>query len=340
MESSEKLKNSVRQKIDSKTKPLGALGQLESLAEKICLVQGTTSPALHKPRMLVFAADHGIAESGVSAYPPEVTYQMVLNFLQGGAAINVFCKQHGLDLQIVDVGVRQDFAPGAKLLKAKAGKGSRNFLEAPALTPDQLAHCFAVGKERVEEAASEGCNVIGFGEMGIGNTSAAACLMHSLTDIPLEACVGKGTGVDAEGYQRKLAILQQAVGFHRLANPSAEEVLLTFGGFEIAAICSAMVTAAKHNMLILLDGFIAGAAYLCAQKLCPELNHFTIATHLSEEQGHQKLLHHLGLRPILRLNMRLGEGTGCALAYPLVQSAVSFMNEMASFSDAKVSNRQ
>jgi nicotinate-nucleotide--dimethylbenzimidazole phosphoribosyltransferase len=329
----------IAHKIDTKTKPLGALGQLEALAHQIALVQQTLTPALHRPHVLVFAADHGIAQAGVSQYPPEVTHQMVRNFAGGGAAINVFCRQNGLALTIVDAGVRGSFADLPAVRDEKIAEGTQNFAHAPAMTAAQCADALARGTRLADELHATGCNVLGLGEMGIGNTSSAAVLMHLLTGQPLAACVGRGTGLDPAGVARKLATLEQAVAAHpavRPADPLA--VLATFGGFEIAQMCGAMLRAAELGMLLLIDGFIASAALLVAARLAPAVLSYCVFCHESGEQGHRLLLAELGGEPLLRLGLRLGEGTGCALAYPLVQAAVNFFTEMASFESAGVSD--
>jgi nicotinate-nucleotide--dimethylbenzimidazole phosphoribosyltransferase len=328
----------IAQKIDTKTKPLGSLGQLETLARQIALVQQTLTPELRQPHVLVFAADHGIAQAGVSQYPPEVTHQMVRNFASGGAAINVFCRQNGLGLTIVDAGVRGSFADLPAVRDEKLAEGTRNFLHEPAMSPDQCADALQRGARLADELHAAGCNVLGLGEMGIGNTSSAAVLMHLLTGRPLAECVGRGTGLDAAGLTRKLTTLAQAVAAHPHVGTDPLAVLATFGGFEIAQLCGAMLRAAELRMLLLIDGFIASASLLVAARLAPEVLAYCVFCHESDEQGHRLLLAELDGQPLLRLGLRLGEGTGCALAYPLVQAAVSFLNEMASFASAGVSD--
>lgn len=328
----------IEEKINTKTKPLGALGQLENLARQIALVQQTMTPQLRQPHVLVFAADHGIAQAGVSQYPPEVTHQMVRNFAQGGAAINVFCRQHGLGLTIVDAGVRGSFADLASVRDEKLAEGTQNFAHTPAMTAAQCTDALQRGARLVDELHAADCNVLGFGEMGIGNTSSAAVLLHLLTGQPLAECVGRGTGLDEAGLARKRAILAQAVAAHPTMGSEPLAVLATFGGFEIAQLCGAMLRAAEHRMLLLIDGFIASAALLVAARLAPAVLDYCVFCHKSGEQGHRLLLAELGGQPLLRLGLRLGEGTGCALAYPLVQAAVGFLTEMASFASAGVSD--
>jgi nicotinate-nucleotide--dimethylbenzimidazole phosphoribosyltransferase len=333
------LKTQIQRKIDFKTKPLGALGLLEKLALQIGTLQNTASPSLKNPTIVVFAGDHGIANEGVSAYPQEVTFQMVMNFLQKGAAINVFCAQNNIALKVVDAGVNFSFQPHEKLIDAKIAKGTRSFLSEKALSEAQLTQCFAKGKTIVEDIFAGGCNVIGFGEMGIGNTSSATLLMSTLCNLPIEKCIGRGTGLSDAQLENKLAILKKAQDFHgQISDPKT--ALQTFGGFEIAQICGAMLAAFENNMLILVDGFIASSAFLVAAKLEPKIINNAIFCHLSDEFGHQNLLNHLNAEPILRLGMRLGEGTGCAVAYPIVQSALAFLNNMASFESAGVSNKE
>lgn len=333
------LKKELQHKIDFKTKPLGSLGKLEKLALQIGLVQNTLSPVLNNPTIVVFAGDHGIAKEGVSAYPQEVTFQMVMNFLNGGAAINVFTRQNHIDLQVVDAGVNFDFEPNDKLINAKIAKGTKSFLQEKAMTEAQLQQCFEKSSEIVNQLFENGCNVIGFGEMGIGNTSSASMLMSYLCNLPIEKCVGRGTGLNDEQLKKKISTLRQAQQIHgNIENP--KEVLQTFGGFEIAQMCGAMLAAFENNILILVDGFIASSAFLVAYKINPAIIHNAIFCHLSDEFGHQNLLNYLNVEPVLKLNMRLGEGTGCAVAYPIIESAISFLNNMASFESAGVTNKE
>lgn len=331
------INGSLQNKIDSKTKPPGALGTLEKLALQIGTVQNSLSPTLISPTIVVFAGDHGIANEGVSAYPQEVTFQMVLNFLNGGAAINVFCEQNGITLKIVDSGVNFDFEAPTNLIDAKIANGTKNFLKTKAMSETQLERCFAAGNEIVSHVFDNGCNIIGFGEMGIGNTSSAAMLMSYLCDLPIEKCVGRGTGLNDEKLKSKIAVLKQAQTFHGKLD-STKQVLQTFGGFEIAQMCGAMLSAFDRNMLILVDGFIATSAFLVACNLHPEIKNNAIFCHVSDEFGHQNMLNYLKAEPLLNLKLRLGEGTGCAIAYPIIQSAVSFLNNMSSFESASVSN--
>ncbi|MCQ9638734.1 nicotinate-nucleotide--dimethylbenzimidazole phosphoribosyltransferase [Chryseobacterium sp. WG14] len=333
------LSNKLQHKIDFKTKPLGALGDLEQLAYKIGMAQKTTSPRLSNPHMVVFAADHGIATEGVSAYPQEVTYQMVMNFLGGGAAINVFCRQNGIKIKIVDAGVNFDFPQDLNLIDKKVRKSSRNILEEPAMTAEEYRQALKNGSSVVEEIALTGCNIIGFGEMGIGNTSASSLMMSKLFNLPIVSCIGRGTGLNDDQLQNKIYILSTAIEMHT-DTKTADDIAQTFGGLEIAQMIGAMEEAFRQNMLIMVDGFIATVAVATAWKKNPDILNNCIFCHVSDENAHLQLLELLGQKALLNFNLRLGEGTGCALAYPVIQNAVNFLNEMSSFEDAHVSNRE
>ncbi|MEN2414814.1 nicotinate-nucleotide--dimethylbenzimidazole phosphoribosyltransferase [Flavobacterium mesophilum] len=328
----------LQEKIDSKTKPVGALGTLETIAFQIATVFETLNPKIINPNMVVFAADHGIANHGVSAYPQDVTRQMVTNFLDGGAAINVFCKQNDIQLSIVDAGVNYDFPTNAKLIDAKIAKGTQSFLHVPAMSESELKLCFEKGKSIVESIAKTGSNCIGFGEMGIGNTSTASVLISILTGFPIEECIGKGTGVADEKLIQKHNLLKKAIENYS-GQAELKEQLAFFGGFEIIQMASGMLTAFEHKMLILVDGFICSTAFLIASKLNPAIIKNVVFCHCSAENAHQKLLQYLNAKPILNLDLRLGEGTGCAIAFPILKSAEAFLNEMASFETAGVSRK-
>lgn len=326
-------------KINNKTKPLGALGVLEDVALQLGLIQQTLEPKLNRPMMLIFAGDHGIVEAGVSPYPQAVTAQMVLNFLQGGAAINVFTTQNNMGLRVIDSGVNHQFESSALLLNAKISFGTRNFLIEPAMTKTQCEQALTCGADTVDIEISAGTNIVGFGEMGIGNTSSASCLMSVLCGLPIDACVGRGTGLDDAGLAHKTKILSQALARHHLKGDDAIEVLETFGGFEIAMMVGAMLKAASKQCTLLIDGFIATAALLVAAKVEPNILHYCVFTHSSDESGHEKMLEFLKVKPLLKMSLRLGEGTGAALAYPLVLAAANFLNQMASFESASVSQK-
>ena len=329
----------LQHKIDHKTKPPGALGRLEALALQIGLLQGSETPELRQPHIMVFAGDHGAARAGVSAFPQDVTWQMVENFLAGGAAINVFCRQMGLGLTVIDAGVNHDFGRRPGLIDAKLGPGTANYLEAPAMDVETVRAALARGRELAHALAANGCNCVGFGEMGIGNTASASLLTHCLTGQDLATVTGRGTGLDDAGLARKRALLEQALA--RGGRPAAPlAVLAEYGGFEIAMMAGAMLGAAERGMVLLIDGFIVTAALLAAHALNPALLPYCVFAHRSQEAGHRVQLAHLEAEPLMDLDLRLGEGTGAALAYPLVQAAVNFLAEMASFESAGVSDRE
>lgn len=328
----------LRARIDAKTKPLGALGRLEELALQIGLMQATTAPELRGGTVLVFAGDHGLAAEGVSPFPSEVTPQMVLTFLSGGAAINVFARQHGLAVKVIDAGVAVELPAHPLLVAAKVRAGTRNALHGAALTADEVETCLRRGAEIVEELARGGVNAVLFGEMGIGNTSAAALLMSALLDLPVAECVGRGAGHDDDGLARKRATLIAVQARHAgVRTPSA--ALAAFGGCEIAMMTGAMLAAAERRMVIVNDGFIVSAALLCAARIEPRVLDYAVCAHGSAEQAHARLLAALGMRPLLDLGLRLGEGTGAALAWPLLVAACGFLSEMATFESAGVSER-
>ncbi|TYP71708.1 nicotinate-nucleotide--dimethylbenzimidazole phosphoribosyltransferase [Aquimarina intermedia] len=333
------LSKKLRNKIDGKTKPISALGMLESLAYRIGMIQQTDQPTLKKPTILVFAGDHGIAkENQVNPYPQEVTSQMVLNFLNGGAAINVFCKQHDIALQIVDAGVNYKFEKHPDLIHAKINYGTQNYQYAPAMTIIECKKAIQKGAEIVTKIYNDGCNVVGFGEMGIGNTSSATLLMAYITKLPIAECVGAGTGLSKDRITQKQNILTEV--FKKHTPQSFIDALATFGGFEIAMITGAILKAAELKMTILIDGFIVTSALLIAHAIHKDVVDYCVFAHTSGEQGHSKMLAFLDQKPLLSLQLRLGEGTGSAVAYPLLVSAVNFLNAMASFEEASITSVQ
>jgi nicotinate-nucleotide--dimethylbenzimidazole phosphoribosyltransferase len=329
------LSTRLDQAINNKTKPLGSLGMLESLAKQIGLIQGTRDVQLVRPAILVFAADHGVVAEGISAFPQDVTWQMVENFLARGAAINVFAQQNNCALHVIDAGVNHDFGPRDGLTDRKLAHGTRNFAQEPAMSAELRDAALAAG---MALAADLDGNVIGFGEMGIGNTTAAAALMHKLTGIPVAQCVGAGTGLSAEGVLHKQRVIEAAVERHAAATGPLD-VLATFGGLEIAMMAGAMLKAAERRMVLLIDGFIVTSALLVAARLQPSILDYCVFAHCSDENGHKQMLASLNARPLLQLGLRLGEGTGCALALPLLHAAVNFLNQMATFESAQVSER-
>jgi nicotinate-nucleotide--dimethylbenzimidazole phosphoribosyltransferase len=328
----------LQARIDAKTKPPGALGRLEALALQIGLIQQSLQPRLDQPRLLICAGDHGAARAGLSAYPQDVTWQMVENFLAGGAAINVFARQMGIGLTVMDAGVAHDFGARKDLGDAKIAHGTANYLEEPAMSAVQRDAALDWGRFIAHTLAGLGCKVLGFGEMGIGNTAAASLLTHCLTGAPLERVVGRGTGLDDAGLARKRALLAQALE-RGGRQPDPLAALVEYGGFEIAMLAGAMLGAAERRLVLLIDGFIVTAALLVAHALAPAILPYCVFAHRSQEPGHALQHAHLGVEPLIQLDLRLGEGTGAALAWPLVQAAVNFLNEMASFESAGVSGK-
>ncbi|WP_057954626.1 nicotinate-nucleotide--dimethylbenzimidazole phosphoribosyltransferase [Salinivirga cyanobacteriivorans] len=333
------LDEKILYKINNKTKPPGSLGKLEKIALQIGKIQQTESPKLINPCIMVFAGDHGVVEEGVSPFPQEVTHQMVLNFLNGGAAINVFAGQNSISLQIIDAGVNFDFTEHPALNNQKVAKGTRNFAKEPAMSIDQCNEALQRGADLVSEKYKEGTNIIGFGEMGIGNTTAASALFSAYSGLEPAKTSGRGTGLDEDGVSHKAEVIQKAINKYG-NNLSAIEILATYGGYEIAMTTGAMLKAAELGMCILVDGFIITSALIAAQALSKHVVDYCIFSHQSNEQGHRLMLEYLDAEPIMQLDLRLGEGTGAAIAYPVVKSAVNFLNEMASFDDAKVSNKE
>ena len=321
--------------LDNKTKPLGALGRLEALALRIGSILGTDKPVLEAPQMLVCAGDHGLAARGVSAYPSEVTWQMVENFLAGGAAVSVLARQHGLALTVVDCGVRQDFQPRPGLVSRRIAAGTADASAGPAMTAEQCAQAIANGREVVKALPG---NALLLGEMGIGNSSSAALLLSRLGGLDIDACIGIGTGLDAAGLARKREVLRRVLALHAGATAPLD-ALADFGGFELATLAGAVLQAAAQRRVIVVDGYIASAAVLVAQALQPNVVQRCVAAHRSAEPGHALMLERLGLDPLLQLDLRLGEGSGGALAWPLLESACRILREMASFESAGVSRK-
>ena len=325
----------LQHKTDNKTKPLGALGQLETLALQLGLIQGSDTVTFTAPQIVVFAADHGVASEGVSAFPQAVTVQMVANMLAGGAAINVLARQHAFALQVVDAGVASDLADHPQLIKRKIAHGSHNLTLAPAMTAHQLNAALQAGSDVL---ASLPGNVVAFGEMGIANTSPAALLLHRLAGVSIEDATGRGTGLTDPQLAHKQAVLRRAAEWHKTVTEPLG-ALAALGGFDIAMMTGAMLQAAADRRVILVDGFIAGSAALVACALAPAAKDYMVFCHRSAEHGHQLMLAHLKTKPLLDLDLRLGEGTGALLAWPLVQSAALLLNEMASFESANISGK-
>ncbi|MDD4971716.1 MAG: nicotinate-nucleotide--dimethylbenzimidazole phosphoribosyltransferase [Paludibacter sp.] len=323
------------EKIDNLTKPKGSLGRLEELAVQIGAIQQTLSPSLTHPHHIVFGGDHGITAEGVSYSPPEVTPQMVFNFMEGGAGINFLARQHSIKMKIVDSGINYDFENMDQLIDLKVRKGTRNYLHEKAITQSEFDSCIERGAQVVRDCHKEGCNVISFGEMGIGNTSSSSIWMSLLTGIPLVECVGAGSGFDNEGVNRKYRILKQALDNYT-GDGSVIDILCHFGGYEMLMAVGGMLQAAELNMVILIDGFIMTNCILAASKLYPEVLEYSIFCHQGDEAGHKLVLDYLQAKPLLHFGMRLGEGTGALCAYPLIESSVRMINEMSTFKHAKV----
>jgi nicotinate-nucleotide--dimethylbenzimidazole phosphoribosyltransferase len=325
-------------RLDTLTKPLGALGRLEALAAQICAAQRTLTPSVSRPVAVVFAADHGVADRGVSAYPRAVTAEMVKNFLAGGAAINVLARLQGMELWIVDAGGAADCAPHPRLIQAKLRRGTRDFTVEAALSGIECRAALDQGRQIVAHIVPPEGNTLVLGEMGIGNTAAAALLMHGLTGLPLTDCIGRGTGLDDAGLERKRGILRAAR--ERRAPPEDPmELLAEFGGCEIAMLVGAMLGAAARRHLVIVDGFTVTVAAALAARIAPAVLDYCVFGHCSQEQAHRTLLEHLGVKPLLDLDMRLGEGSGAALALSVVRAAVALFNEMATFEGAGVSEK-
>jgi nicotinate-nucleotide--dimethylbenzimidazole phosphoribosyltransferase len=327
----------LRTRIDRKTKPPGSLGRLEELALQIGQIQGTTSPTLDRANVLIFAGDHGLASEGVSPFPAAVTVQMVHNFLQGGAGINVLARRAGLPVLVIDAGVASDLPPHPNLRQLKVRHGTRNALHEPALTGVEVDLCLKRGAELVAGLAEAGCQAILPGEMGIGNSSAAALLYSALLDLPIEQCVGVGAGHDTAGLARKREILSRVRMRH--GSVHGRDALAAFGGCEIAMMTGAMLEAAARRLVIVVDGFIATAAALVASRIDRTFLDYCVFAHESGDTPHTIALNGLGARPLLRLGMRLGEATGAAMAWPILQASVAFLAEMATFDSAGVSEK-
>lgn len=334
-------KRKAQEHLDSLTKPIGSLGRLEEVAAQYIAFREEAVPVVSRKAVYVFAADHGITDEGVSAYPREVTRQMVLNFLQGGAAINVLARQTGSDIVVVDVGVDAEFDGTNGLVHRKVRRGTRNFAREAAMSDQELNAALQVGIDIAGEAKEQGRSLIALGEMGIGNTSSATAITAALSGRAVSELTGRGTGLDEERRELKSRIINKALRFHfgdyQVVKADPLETLRCVGGLEIAAIAGAVLGAAAYRIAVVIDGFIctAGAAVACA--IAPDARAAVIAGHLSQEPGHRVLLEHMGVKPVLQLDMRLGEGTGAVLTFPLIEAAVRIYNEMATFGSAGIS---
>ena len=326
----------VQKKLDNLTKPPGSLGRLEETVKEFARMTGNTSPDIKKKRIFIMAGDHGIAEEGVSAFPAEVTPQMVLNFLSGGAAINVLAKHAGCETRVVDMGVNFDFGSPEGLIDMKVKKGAANFMNEPAMTEDELAEAINVGIKLAEEAVADGVDIIGTGDMGIANTTPSTAIYSALFDIDPKEITGPGTGLDPAGVSRKADVIRKALS-NRAPFDSPLDILMKVGGLEIAGIVGLIFGAAKNRLPIVIDGFISTAAAAVAIEAVPAVRERLFFAHASQEAGHVIVLKKLGVTPLLDLGMRLGEGTGGALAIPIIEASLKVFNEMASFDSAGVS---
>ena len=329
----------AQQRLDSLTKPQGSLGKLEELARRVAIIQGKVPPRLGRKLMFVFAADHGIVQEGVSAYPKKVTAQMTYNFLRGSAAINVLARHYGVDTEVVDVGVDHDFAGARGLRNCKIRRGTANFARGPAMSRDQALRSIELGIQLAEEAAAENLFLLGAGDMGIGNTSSAAAILCALTGAAPSQVAGRGTGIDDAILKRKIEAIENGLQLNRPNANDPIDVLAKLGGLEIGAILGVILQAVAMRAPMVLDGFISGAAALLAQRLCPHVRDFLFASHLSAERGHRFMLEDLDVAPVLDLEMRLGEGTGSCLLMGLIEASVKIMGEMATFASAGVEER-
>ena len=331
--SNSNLSKDLQSKLDNKTKPIGALGRLENLALRIGLILGNKNPELIQPQMLVCAADHGLTAEGISAYPSDVTWQMVENFLAGGAAVSVLSKQNNISLNVVDCGVRHDFSPQDGLIIQKVSNGTANSLYEPAMSNEECQKAMNNGMNITLNLPG---NALLIGEMGIGNSSAAAMLLSRLTDNDIASCTGSGTGMFGDDLKTKTVILEKVLKKHE-ASKEPLDALAAFGGLEIATLAGAVIQAASERRVIVVDGFIASSAVLVASKIKPSVLDYCIFSHRSDEQGHSLMLREMGADPLLDLKLRLGEGSGAALAWPLLMSACAIIREMDSFETAGVS---
>jgi nicotinate-nucleotide--dimethylbenzimidazole phosphoribosyltransferase len=329
----------IQSRLDSLTKPVGSLGRLEELARRVSSIQGEIPARLGSKLLFVFAADHGIAQEGVSAYPKEVTAQMTYNFLQGGAAINVLARHYDVGVEVVDAGVDHDFAPLDGLRSCKIKRGTNNFLRGPAMTIEEARRSVETGIRLAEESAARKMFLLGAGEMGIGNTTSAAAILCALTGLSARDVTGKGTGIDAAGWERKVAAIEAGLKMNRPDEKDPLDVLAKVGGLEIGAIAGLILGAAAFRLPMVLDGYICSSAALLAHRFSPHVKDILFASHLSAEAGHRVMLDQLGLRELFALDMRLGEGTGACIAMGLIEAAVKIMREMATFDSAGVTGK-
>jgi len=334
---SHQMQAAIQQKIDNLNKPKGALGRLEELAMQICLVQQTLEPQLTHPCHLLLGGDHGIEREGVSVTPRCVTWQQMVNFTLGGGGVNMFCRQHGFKLRVIDTGVDYDLSQVPGIIDCKVARGTCNFLYEPAMTEEQYEQTISIGAKLVDDCKREGCNIVCIGEMGAANTSPSSIWMSLFCHIPLVECIGAGSGLDNQGISHKQRVLEEAMRrFLSSGEPTTTDIIRYFGGFEMVTAIGAMLRASELRMLVMVDGFIMTACALAACQLYPEAHDYMIFGHCGDESGHRRMLDFLDAKPLLNLSLRLGEGTGALCAYPIIDSAVRMINEMNNFENAKI----
>ena len=333
----EVIRSVIQDKIDNLNKPKGSLGVLEELAMQVCLIQQTLTPSLAHPSHLLLGGDHGIEREGVSVSPREVTWQQMINFTRGGGGVNMFCRQHGFKLRIVDVGVDYDLSAVPGIINRKIARGTRNFLHEPAMTEEEFDKAIEVGALLVDDCINDGCRVLCIGEMGIGNTSPSSIWMSLFCDIPLDECIGAGAGLDTPGIRHKCEVLTKALAHSDIRHQTSDIYPLRyFGGFEMIAAIGAMLRAAEQHLIILIDGFIMTACALAACRLYPAAQNYMVFGHCGDESGHRRMLNAMGAKPLLSLGLRLGEGTGALCAFPILDSAVRMINEMNNFDNGNI----
>lgn len=335
----QKIRQAIIDKIDNLNKPKGSLGRLEELALQVCLIEQTLHPTLHNPCHLLFGADHGIEREGVSVSPREITWQQMINFTHGGGGVNMFCRQHGFKLRLIDVGVDYDLSMHPEIINRKIANGTANFLYGPAMTVEQYQQALNIGAEMADNCFNDGSDIICIGEMGIANTSPSSIWMSLFGNIPLDECVGAGAGLDNEGIRHKYEVLRQAVDNFKssaLDCSNAEEIIRYFGGFEMVAAIGAMLRAAECHLIIMVDGFIMTACALAASRLYPDIVDYMVFGHSGDEGGHARMLSLLDAKPLLTLGLRLGEGTGALCSFPIIDSAVRMITEMNNFQNANI----
>src|SRR5512133_1048219 len=330
----------ARARQETLTKPRGSLGRLEELSILLAGMRADPFPSVERKAVIVMAADHGVTAEGVSAYPAEVTAQMVLNFLRGGAAISVLARQVGARVTVVDIGVALEFEATPGLIRRKAMCGTRNLAQGPAMTPEEAEQALQVGVDVLNEEATRGLDIVATGDMGIGNTTSSSAIVAAMKGLPVAQVVGRGTGIDDKSLERKIKVIEQALSVNRPNAKDAMDVLHKVGGLEIAGLAGVMIAAARQRIPVVVDGFISTAAAMIAVGLAPRVHDYLISAHQSVEIGHQAMLKHLNLMPLLDLNLRLGEGTGAALTFPLLEASARILREMATFDEAGVTDKE